>query len=330
MWKRSSWLLVPTMDYRIRSVPLSSIQTADENFRITTEKNNKGLMNAIKTGGLLVPPVLLRQSGRFTIISGFRRINACLNIGFSEIEAKLLNPNNTVIDCVKIAITENALQRSLNLIEQSRALAMLVDITKTKDKRLTMEARQLGLPANKDLISKLLPLCRLPSELQQSIISGKISLAMASALSHLDLHTCLTLTAIFVQLGPSLNIQREILTNVTEIAKRDDLIIPDLLREEKFMAILSAEDLNRNQKVKKVRDYLFQKRFPHVHRAEKDFAENVKRLTLGREVQLIPPKHFESRNYTLKLNFQTPADLKKHRETIEAMIQHPALHDILA
>lgn len=318
------------MDYKLRPVPLSSIRTTDVTYRITTGKNETELANAIKSAGVIVPPLLSQQSGRFIIISGFRRIGACSRIGLTEIEARLLKPETTVADCVKIAIMENAMQRPLNLIEQSRALTMLVDVADISGERLGIEAVKLGLPGNMELITKLLPLCRLPLELQASIISGRIQLAMASALSRLDIDACRALTEFFVRLGPGLNIQREILTHATEIAARDTLTVADIFSEEGLLEILRTEDLNRNQKINKVRDYLFRKRFPHIWRAEKRFHENVKRLDLGGEIRLMPPKHFESGSYLLKMNFRTQAELKRHCDKLEAMISHPALLEILA
>jgi len=149
-------------------------------------------------------------------------------------------------------------------------------------------------------------------------------------LSNLDINACRALTAVFVVLGTGLNIQREIVSHITEIGIRDNMTIPELLGEEPLKIIMDTDDLDRNQKVKKVRDYLFKKRFPHIHRAEKDFAKNVKRLSLGGNARLIAPKNFESRIFTLKLSFKTLSDLKKHLGKMEEMIQHPVMHNILA
>ena len=304
------------------------MDSKDDTFRITTEVNINHLVDSIKNVGLLNPPLLTRNNKKYTIVSGFRRIEACLRLAWSSVEARILDSDTHRLECIKYAITDNAFQRPLNLIEKSRSIDMLARFFKDNSS-LAEELSAMGLPENRSIIKKNKNICYLSQTIQNGILSNTISLSTALELGRLPQDAGECFAKLFGLLKLSLNKQREIITLIEEIALREDISIMEVLAEYGLQKILSNKDLDRNQKTRKIRNYLKQRRFPALTSAEKEFAEHVKKLELGSGAKLIPPENFEGTNYTLKLSFKNIVELKDRKAIFDAIIQNPALEKIL-
>ena len=308
-------------------VKLAAINFADDTYRITTAANSDDLMVSIKNGGLLNPPLLIANNSGFTIVCGFRRIEACRALQWQDVPARILDPATQKRTCAQLAITDNALQRSLNLIEKSRAIKLL-DGYFEDDNELSRELSALGLPENRALVKKIKTLGHLSSHIHKAILSNTITLPMALRLGELEPAAATDFLALFETLKPSLNKQREILTLVKEIALAEDIPILKVLNEKRMQKTLNHPDIDRNQKTRMVRQYLKKRRFPVLTSAEKRFELLVKELKLGQDIKLIPPNNFEDTTYSLTLNFKNMVELKARKATFDTIIQHPALEKI--
>jgi len=310
-----------------KTVKLSFIDSEDVTFRITTEADIKDLTDSINNVGLLNPPFLIENKDHYTIVCGFRRTESCRRLGWSHIEARILDSDTKRLECVKLAITDNAFQRPLNLIEKSRSINMLSSFFKD-DSSLAKELSTVGLPENLSIINKIKNLCHLSQPIQDGILSNTISLSMALEFVKLGQGAGEDFLKLFVLLKLSLNKQREIITLINEIAHRDNISIQKVLQS--LEKILHDENFDRNQKTRKIRVYLKQRRFPAITSVEKAFEKHVDELKLGKGSKLIPPKNFEGTNYALSLYFNSLNELKEHKATLDKIVQDPGLAAILA
>jgi ParB family chromosome partitioning protein len=316
------------MQFKEDTVPLSAINTNDRHYRITTDTSIEDLGASIEVVGLLNRPFLTRQPSGYRIVAGFRRINACQSLQWSKIEAKVLEPGKPDFECVKMAITDNSFQRSLNLIEISRSVGLIRSVIENDGILLKM-ATQLGLPNNLSFLKKAETLFHLPWPIQEGVLSGSIPLAMALSLAKLKDDDAVEFAEIFNALKLSLNKQREILTLIQEIAARENISIRELLTEKEIKDLIVVDSNDRAEKTRMLRKYLKRRRFPEITRAETAFAKGVKKLKLGSSIQLIPPKNFEGSIYTLQLYFKNLADLKDRKTTLDKLIQTQDLATIL-
>ena len=309
------------------SINLASIDLEDNTFRITTDTRIEDLILSIKSVGLLNPPILIKKTSGFQIISGFRRISACLSLGMAEIPARIVDSDRKKLECVKFAITENSLQRTLNLIEQSRSFYMLSGFYKDND-HLAGAASVLGLPDNPSIINKIKKICKLSRDIQNGVLSDTISLSMALELEMLEKDEGSAFAVLYEKLKLSLNKQREILTHIKEIAIIENISIINLLTKSHLREIADDKDLDRSQKINKIRLYLKQRRFPEITRAEKELEIKIKKLKLGSNMKLIPPKNFEASAYSLNLQFASIEQLQENKTELEKIIKNPILKDI--
>lgn len=310
-------------------ISLSRICPDDERFRITTETSAGRLIPAIRTLGLMNAPLLLRKEDeKFTVLCGFRRIAACRELGWSRIEAAILSSDTPESECVKFAVADNSFQRALNFIEMSRAYRLLSRVFQDM-RELGKEAAALGLPDNPAMIRKIQGLCLMPKAVQSGILSDTIPLPVALELGKFDTDTACAFADLFERLKPSLNKEREIISLTEEIAAREDRSPSELFEEKIFREILSDKEKDRNQKLREIRKYLKQRRFPAVCHAEEMFEQYVKELALGNSAKLIPPANFEGTEYTLNLPFRNSEELKAHQSVLDRLIRHPSLKKIL-
>jgi len=316
------------MRFKEKIVNLSQIDFSNDAFRITTEKQVDDLMHSITHVGILHLPLLLKNDSTYTIICGFRRVEACRRLNWSKLEAMVLDPDTMKLKCIKYAITDNAFQRSLNLIEKSRSIEMMSDFFKDIN-RLSEELSLLGLSEHPSMIKKLKGICHLPVTLQKSILSNTISLPIVLELSGMSEDDAKGFIKLFNSLKLSLNMQREILTLVKEIAMREDKPILQVIDESHLKKILMDENLDKNQKTHSIRIYLKQRRFPTIVNSEKSYEKYHQKLNLERGFKLIPPTNFESPTYTLQLSFNNTTQLKGLKTAFDALVKNPYLKNIV-
>ena len=316
------------MDDNARTVSLSDIDSADDTYRISTREDIEPLGDVIRAVGLMHPPFLRGDHGRYSIVSGFRRIAACRFLGWTDIKVRVVGGSAASLEHVSIAIADNVLQRPLNLIETSRAIHMLSPYFPDLA-RLCEFSAKLGLTGSPAIFRKIERLCRMSRSLQRGILTESISLAMALELDGYEPAVSIAFAEVFQSLKLSLNRQREMVTLIKEIGFREDIPIVKLLKTDDVQAILDDMDLDRTQKVGQLRTYLRKRRFPNLTAAEKRFKDNVRAMKIGAGMQLIPPRNFEGSIYTLQMQFKDPDELKGYRTTLDKIIEHPRLKIIL-
>ena len=306
----------------LQSIDLSSIDSEDGKFRITTQTEAQELVVAIQQLGLMHPPILKQYDTRYRIISGFRRIAACRQIGWSKVPAFILNPDTHDGTCALIAIADNSFQRPLNLVEISRSLNLLSCYFKEEKLQLKF-ASLLGLSEHRKHIKKIEKIFHLPEPIQDAILAETISLAVAMDLAaamdsdELEPDTGVELVKLFEQLGIGINKQRQLMVMLREIALRDNITVKQLLGHKAMRKILESSELDRVQKSRQIKSFLQQRRYPTITRTEKEFEAQVKKFKLGNSATLAPPRDFEGTTFTLTLRFDSHADLLEHQSKLD-------------
>jgi ParB family chromosome partitioning protein len=316
------------MRFKQKIVKLSLIDSKDDSLRITTQINVDQLMDSIDCVGMLNLPLLVEKKIGYKIVCGFRRIEACRQLNWADVEVRVLESGTKQLECVRYAILDNSLQRPLNLMEQSRSIHLLSPFFKEVSV-LGKELSILGLPDNPSIVKKIKSLCHLSESMQNGILSDTISLGMALELGRLHQDAGEGFAKLFGKLKLSLNKQKEILILIKEISYREDIPILQVIKNDRVQKILTNEDLDRNQKIRKIRIYLKQRRFPALTAAENKFQNHLKKLKLGKGTKLIPPDNFEGTTYMLKLFFKNLTELKDRQSSIDALIKNPSLKKIL-
>lgn len=315
------------MEYKIKTIPLEVIDSDDLTYQISTSTDYSLLIDSIGKIGLINYPILLKKKKRFIIICGHLRLSAWRYLQKGPIPVKILGPGTTDLSCIELAISDNSLQRSLNLIEQSRAYQLLLKVMGDSDKLSTF-AGSLNLPTNPVLIRKISRLSKLPTPIQQRILDKTISLSMALELAKLNQETSSFLLELFQNLQPGLNRQREIIITATEIALCEDLSLLQVLQNNSIQEILLHKKWDTSFKLHKLCENLKKRRYPEISNAQEKWANNLKKLKLDKNIKLIPPKHFESMEYQMVLNFKTIKDFENLSDETTNLLDNPVFKSI--
>jgi len=119
----------------------------------------------------VLQPVMVRPrgAGRFELIAGERRYRAARQAGLVQIPAVVRNMTDE--ESLTVALIENIQREDLNAMEAARGYRQLLDQFGLTQVEL---ARQLG--KSQSTVAYALSLLRLPSEMQDSISSGHLSM----------------------------------------------------------------------------------------------------------------------------------------------------------
>ena len=311
------------------SVDISQIDLDDTTFKITTDESTDDLVDSIKNVGLISPPILMRKSGgRYTIVCGFRRIDACRLLGWKHIEARVIPVCSNDARNLILAIADNTYNRQLNLIEQAVSISKLSKYYED-DTALTREANKAGLPVNPGLVKKLKKINAAHEALKRKMAADVISLTIGLELAELELATALVLIRIIEELKLTLNHQKELIRLVKEISLIKQVPAANIINDVIISKIINHPEIDRNQKIKKMRHTLKQIRYPEIVRFEEKYFDHLQRMDLPESIHLIPPADFEGNNYSMSLNFNNRSQFQRIVETLTQLQNHPDFAKIL-
>jgi ParB family chromosome partitioning protein len=298
------------MNYSQIDVSISDIGD-DDTFHISTNADSGEIATSIKAIGLINPPLCYRKAGFFQIVSGFRRVSACKQLGFSFLPIRVLSEKFGELELTEFAICDNLFQRKLNIVELSRAFNLLSRIF-PQIEALAEEAKKLGLPSNSGFIKKTIPVSRFSTRIQNGILNDTIALSTAVELESMSEDDAAQFATVLNSLRLSLNKQREVLTLVKEIAARDGIPMRKIINDPPTRSLLTDHELDASQKAQKLRLMLRSRRFPRLTELEQRYARMIKDFKIPQGIQLIPPKYFEGTEFTLQIRFKNSNALRTH------------------
>lgn len=143
--------------------------------KIFDEQKIQELAGSIKQHGIVQPIAVKRQGDRYMIIAGERRWRAARAAGLSEIPAVIMNLSEKEI--IEVALIENLQREDLNPIEEAQGIKLLIEQYK-----LTQEEVADRLGRSRPAIANTLRLLNLSPQIQDHLISGKLTEGHARAL----------------------------------------------------------------------------------------------------------------------------------------------------
>ncbi|MBL1211933.1 MAG: ParB/RepB/Spo0J family partition protein [Ignavibacteriae bacterium] len=129
----------------------------------------------------LIQPITVRRSvdKKYELISGERRLRACLEIGYEFIPSYIIKVD-TKEAMVALALIENIQREKLNAIEVAQAYKKLMEECNLSQEEI---AKRVG--KERSTITNSIRLLKLPNTVQQSLIKNEINAGHARALINL-------------------------------------------------------------------------------------------------------------------------------------------------
>jgi ParB family transcriptional regulator, chromosome partitioning protein len=148
------------------------------------EEKLEELAASIKASGVVQPIVVrlgvkFKEDGRYTLITGERRLMASKKAGKATIPAIVREVSN--VQAMEMTIIENLQRADLNPMEQARAYARL-----SKDFHMDQGQMADRTGKSRTSVNNFLRLLKLPEYVQQNLESGSLSFGHAKALLALE------------------------------------------------------------------------------------------------------------------------------------------------
>lgn len=162
---------LPPTNGTFRVIPTSRIRPPQFNPRSLFEQSaHEELVASIREVGLLEPVVVRPASeiNTYEIVAGERRFRACSEIGMDAIPAMVREELDDT-EAARIALIENLARRDLSPIEEARGFQRLTQLGMSQTEIGKRTHRSQGQVAN------TLRLLRLPEDVQQLILEGKLT-----------------------------------------------------------------------------------------------------------------------------------------------------------
>jgi ParB family chromosome partitioning protein len=138
------------------------------------------LKKSILSNGLIQPITVRRMTGgTYQLISGERRLKACIDIGYREIPAYIIKVDNEET-MLAMALIENIQREKLNPIEVGLAYRRLME-----ECDLTQEEIADRVGKDRTTIANTIRLLKLPGEIQDALVKEDITSGHARALINL-------------------------------------------------------------------------------------------------------------------------------------------------
>ncbi len=138
------------------------------------------LKKSILSNGLIQPITVRRvPNGRYQLISGERRLKACVEIGYRDIPAYIIQIDKEET-MLAMALIENIQREKLNPIEIGHAYKRLME-----ECSLTQEQIADTIGKDRTTIANSIRLLKLPEEVQDALIKEEITSGHARALINL-------------------------------------------------------------------------------------------------------------------------------------------------
>lgn len=164
----------------IIEVPISELRPNPYQPRTNFDQEKlTELAQSIKEHGVIQPVILKKSIKGYEIIAGERRTRACKMLGLETIPAIIRQFTDQQM--AEISILENIQRENLNPIEEAKAYKKMLE-----NSELTHESLGQKIGKSRSYITNTLGLLNLPAEVQDLVISGKISMGHAKVLSKLE------------------------------------------------------------------------------------------------------------------------------------------------
>ena len=180
---------------KIYDIPIELIDDFPEHpFKVRMDEDMEQLIASIKEQGLITPVILRpKEKGRYEMVSGHRRKEACLRAGLAWIKAEVREITH---DEAIIVMVDSNLQRSVILpSEKAFSYKMRLEALKRQGKRTDLTSCPVGTRSNQQVgkdtgdsarqVARYVRLTELVPNLLDLVDNGKVSFRPAVELSYL-------------------------------------------------------------------------------------------------------------------------------------------------
>lgn len=156
---------------KIRKTPIDMLDADPKQPRKVIEREPLGnLAGSISQCGLLQPIIVFESDGRFAIVDGHRRVEACRSLGIKAIDSIVLARRPSPAVLLQTQLAANCLREDLKPLEKAKAYHRLKRENGWSNTKLAEE-----MNVSKAMVTQTLAYLGLPAEAKELLDAGKLS-----------------------------------------------------------------------------------------------------------------------------------------------------------
>lgn len=315
----------------IQKIPLHTIDISDQTFSVNFLPDLSRLRSSIREVGLIHPVLLRETSNRYQIVSGFRRLSVFQELGYHEVDSRVLGERE--LDDLKlfsVSLHENLTTRVFNSVEKAIVLEKLVFHFKIDPSVVIRQYLPLlDLETNEKIMNTFLSLARMEEEVKIYVVREEVSRSNIRRLAGLSADDRKATQALLSSLRLGENTLREMLTLLEEIAKREKGRVNEILDHPDIQAVLLHPELTSTQKTERVKKVLLSLRYPRLRQLEEDFEKKRKDLNLPSTISLSHPPFFEGKGLKIGFQFQSMEEYESVLSALSALSEKEEFREMM-
>lgn len=296
----------------LQHLQLTSLNIADDSFRITFAPRLDALKASIKAVGI-IQPINVRHTpeGTFQIVTGYKRSLVMQELGRQTVPALVHEPGDlSPTQAFLWNLHDNAITRSLNLIEKSIALVKLGQFYSMSEEELVKQFLPLlGEDPSYKILHQIVSLGSLTEPLKHHVTMSDLALSSASRIAEFTPSTQQALLPVLAHIRPSTNKLNELLSSIREIAARDGMSVEDVLARYQLLQVVADPNTAPPDKVRALRQALKGVRLPQLSEKQRQLTSLIDNLELPESAKLVTDPYFESQKMKLEYRFSQPEEL---------------------
>jgi ParB family chromosome partitioning protein len=290
-----------------KNLSLKEISLEDERFRISYYFSLEKLILSIQKVGLLNLPLVALRDKRFILASGWKRVLACIKLSLSSIPVFVLEEEDD-LKTFLAAFYENFATREFSLLEKAEILSRLKKFGKDEKSIVKHYLPLLDIPSTLSNLESFLAFSRIEPEVKRVIHQKNMPFSSVKLIVGFTSQERKLLLPLLLPSGQ--NKLKEILEDLKEISRRNDIAAKKILSSKEILDIRGSEKLSPVQKADKIRLILRKKRYPALSLREESFNSLLNKLKLPKAVMVKPSPFFEEESFSLNFSFGSSEELK--------------------
>jgi len=284
------------------------IYLKDERFRISFYFSLQKMTNSLQEVGLINPPLVTVRKDRFILVTGWKRVLACLELSFTSIPVEVSEVEDDLRNFL-IAIHENLATRDFSLVEKAEIIRKLKNFGVKKNQLIKDYLPLLDIPPTTICYEKYLAFARFEPKLKEMIDEKNIPFSVLQVLSEFKPEARKLALPFLLPLGQ--NKQKEILEDLQEISLRENIAAEEILKTEETLKIQDSEKLSPLQKADKVRSLLRMRRCPYFSSWKESFDSSLRKMRWPKDIALKHSPFFEDEDILVSFSFKNKIEFEE-------------------
>ena len=312
---------------KLKDISINEIDIECEEFRISEILDVPSVMESIHAIGQLNPVVLLDRAPRKIVVCGFRRIRAALQLGKSQVFARVLDEKGfDPMHPLEYALYDNLAHRQLSPLEKARVLHKLqYDCLVPMDRILKIHLPLLDLPTHESVLKGYILLNEAGSGLRRCLTDGSLTLSSIEVLAKTPHDVQDRFALLMTQIRLSASLQRKVLGLLEDLSAMAEAPLDAPLDNAEVNALLGDAQLSPFQRGEKLHEILYRIRNPRLSLARERFLEKKKRLLLPGSIRITPHPFFETTDIRVEFDVSSAERLQELIGALDKSMHSPDL-----